>query len=143
MRSRRSADFSPQVLTYVHFEVLPIVYCTGDLRFLQQHFNARGQQTVNTSSELQSEFTSVHGVLNRNFDLITRRSGALELLVAPDSCQGAIRPHKLTLGAKIAPPQNKLNHFTHLNRVELRPELSRSLPALVKKWEDPTPILLC
>jgi hypothetical protein len=38
--------------------------------------------------------------------------------MAPDSSQGAVRPYEPTLCAKIAPPQDKLNQFAHLNRVD-------------------------
>ena len=35
--------------------------------FLQQHLPGRGQQTVNASPDLQSEFIGLHGMLDRNF----------------------------------------------------------------------------
>jgi hypothetical protein len=67
---------------------------------------------------LQSKLISFYQMLNGHFRLIARRPGPLKFLVAADSRHGSVGPNELSLCAKIATAQRKLNQFAHLNRVD-------------------------
>ena len=67
---------------------------------------------------MQREFICFHPVFNGQLGQITRRSRALDFLVAADAGQGPVRADELGRTAEIACPQDKLDQVAHRDRVD-------------------------
>jgi hypothetical protein len=62
---------------------------------------------------LQCEILRFHAVFNRQLRQITRRSRALDFLVATNASEGAVGADELALATEIARPQDKLDQVAH------------------------------
>jgi hypothetical protein len=77
--------------------------------FLQEHFFIRGEQTVDASPDAECKFAGFDRIFNGEFGLVTRWTRTLQLLVASDSFQSAIRSNEIPIGAQISATKHKLN----------------------------------
>jgi hypothetical protein len=85
------------------------------LDLFQQRFARRPQQAVNPPTDAEDESVCGDLVFHGDFRLVPRWPRALDFLMATNPLHRPIRPDEMTFARDIAPAQDELDEFAHLD----------------------------